>query len=203
VIDEFAKQYLHDELRWVRGSLLRKLDGLSEYDIRRPLTRTGTNLLGLVKHLTLSEWRYFGSTFNRPFPGPVPSFDHPGYANRDYLWVPEGKSRAQVIDGYERAREHADATIDALPIEAPGHVPWWPQPDVKLFNVLVHVITETHRHAGYFAKNRRINRIQFHTADCGRRSRLGRAPNHGRKRSEGLPKEQLSAPGGSRDPLRE
>jgi len=111
VIDEFAKQYLHDELRCVRGSLLRKLDGLSEYDIRRPLTRTGTNLLGLVKHLTLSEWRYFGSTFNRPFPGPVPSFDHPGYANRDYLWVPEGKSRAQVIDGYERARGCHDRRI--------------------------------------------------------------------------------------------
>jgi hypothetical protein len=32
--------------------MLWKLDGLSEYDIRRPLERTGTNLLGLIKHLT-------------------------------------------------------------------------------------------------------------------------------------------------------
>jgi Protein of unknown function (DUF664) len=50
MIDEFAKAYLHDDLQWARTSLVGKLDGLSEYDIRRPLTLTGTNLLGLVKH---------------------------------------------------------------------------------------------------------------------------------------------------------
>ena len=48
MIDEFAKEHLHDHLRWVREALVWKLDGLSEYDIRRPLTPTGTNLLGLV-----------------------------------------------------------------------------------------------------------------------------------------------------------
>ena len=45
--------------------------------------------------------------------------------------------------------EHSDATIAALDIDAPGHVPWWPRPDVMLFNALVHVLTETHRHAGH------------------------------------------------------
>ena len=45
-----------------------KLDGLSEYDIRRPLTATGTNLLGLVKHNAVWEARYFGEVFDRPFP---------------------------------------------------------------------------------------------------------------------------------------
>jgi len=55
VINDFAKGYLHEDLRWVRQSVLDKLDGLSEYDVRRPLTRTGTNLLGLVKHLTLRK----------------------------------------------------------------------------------------------------------------------------------------------------
>lgn len=149
MIDDFAKQYLHDELRSVRTALLRKLDGLSEYDIRRPLTATGTNLLGLVKHLTFSEARYFGQIFDRPFRTPLPSFDDPGYANRDYMWVPAAETRGAVIDGYAQACEHADATIDALPIDAAGHVPWWPRPDVKLFNVMVHVITETHRHTGH------------------------------------------------------
>ena len=38
-------------LQDARATLLWKLEGLSEYDIRRPLTPTGTNLLGLVKHL--------------------------------------------------------------------------------------------------------------------------------------------------------
>ena len=40
-------------------------------------------------------------------------------------------------------------TIDTLAIDAPGHVPWWPGPDVKLFNILVHILTETNRHAGH------------------------------------------------------
>jgi hypothetical protein len=149
VIDAFAKEYLHDNLRWARADLLGKLDGLPEYDVRRPLTRTGTNLLGLVRHLTLSEARYFGAVFDRPYPEPVPTFDDPGFANRDHLWVTERESRADVVDGYQRACRHADATIAALPVDAPGHVPWWPRPDVMLFNVLVHVVTETNRHLGH------------------------------------------------------
>ena len=59
------------------------------------------------------------------------------------------ETREQIIDLYRRAWEHADATINALPIDAPGHVPWWPRPDVKLFNIMVHVLTETTRHAGH------------------------------------------------------
>ncbi len=34
-----------------REALLWKLDGLSELDIRHPMAPTGTNLLGLVKHV--------------------------------------------------------------------------------------------------------------------------------------------------------
>ena len=126
VIDDFAKAYLHDNLRWARESLLFKLDGLSEYDVRRPLTRTGTNLLGLVKHLGLSESRYLGEIVGRPFPEPLPRFDDPDYANHDHMWVTEQESRADVIDGYHRACRHADATIEALQIDAPGFVPWCP-----------------------------------------------------------------------------
>lgn len=136
-------------LRWARASLLGKLDGLSEYDVRRPLSRTGTNLLGLVKHMTLGEARYFGAIFGRPYPEPIPTFDDPGFHNRDHMWVGADESRADVIATYTRACRHADATIDALPIDTPGHVPWWPRPDVKLFNVLVHVVTETNRHLGH------------------------------------------------------
>ena len=75
MIDEFAKEYLHDNLRWVREALVWKLDGLCEYDIRRPLTSTGTNLLGLVKHSATWEARYFGEVFGRPFPEPLPRWD--------------------------------------------------------------------------------------------------------------------------------
>ena len=103
MIDDFAKQYLHDDLRAARQSLLTKLDGLSEYDARRPLTKTGTNLLGLVKHVTLTEARYFGAIFGRPFPRALPSFDDPDYANTDHLWVTEAESRADIVGGYQQA----------------------------------------------------------------------------------------------------
>ena len=59
-----------DDLRGVRDTMLWKLEGLGEYDVRRPLSLTGTNLLGLVKHLSITEAWYFGEVFGRPFPEP-------------------------------------------------------------------------------------------------------------------------------------
>ena len=148
VIDDFAKEYLHGDLREIREVMLGKLDGLSEYDVRRPLTGTGTNLLGLVKHLSTWEARYFGEVFERPFPEPLPRWDDESERGTD-LWVTEHETRAEIVDRYRRVWDHADATINALAIDAPGRVPWWPRPDVKLFNVLVHMLTETSRHAGH------------------------------------------------------
>jgi hypothetical protein len=148
MIDDFAKEYLHSDLREVRETMLWKLEGLTEYDARRPLTPTGTNLLGLIKHLSNTEARYFGDVFGRPFPERLPWWDEDADYGID-KWATENESRAEIVDRYRRAWEHSDATIGALDIDAAGHVPWWPRPDVKLFNVLVHVLTETNRHAGH------------------------------------------------------
>ncbi|GIG63152.1 hypothetical protein Lfu02_75240 [Longispora fulva] len=148
MMDAFAKEYLHGDLRGIREALVWKLDGLGEYDVRRPLTRTGTNLLGLVKHLSLTESRYFGEVFGRPFPAPLPRWDDPAARGVD-MWATEWETREEIVDRYRRVWEHSDATIDALTIDAPGFVPWWPRPDVKLFNILVHVLAETSRHAGH------------------------------------------------------
>jgi hypothetical protein len=148
MIDAYAKNYLHNDLRWIREAMLSKLDGLSEYDIRRPLTSTGTNLLGLIKHLSFWEARYFGEVFDRPFPEPLPRWDDEAERGAD-MWVTEHETRAEIVDRYRRVWDHADATIDALALDAPGHVPWWPRPEVKLFNILVHILTETSRHAGH------------------------------------------------------
>ncbi|HEY2791370.1 MAG TPA: DUF664 domain-containing protein, partial [Micromonosporaceae bacterium] len=79
----------------------------------------------------------------RPFPEQLPRWDGTDF------WATEHESRDEIVDRYRRACAHADATISALPIDAAGHVPWWPRPDVKLFNVMVHVLTETSRHAGH------------------------------------------------------
>lgn len=147
MIDEFAKEYLHHDLRQIRETMLWKLDGLPEYDVRRPLTATGTNLLGLVKHLSLTEARYFGEVFDRPFPEPLPRWD--AADDGTDMWASEHETREEIIGRYRRVWEHSDATIGALAIDSPGHVPWWPRPDVKLFNILVHVLAETSRHAGH------------------------------------------------------
>ena len=148
MIDEFAKEYLHSDLRELREALVWKLDGLSEADIRRPLVASGTNLLGLVKHLTLSESRYFGEVFGRPFPEPMSRWDDPAARGLD-MRATEQESREDIVGRYQRVWAHSDATISSLAVDARGHVPWWPRPDVMLFNVLVHVLTETARHAGH------------------------------------------------------
>jgi len=148
MIDEFAKEYLHGDLRWIREAMVWKLEGLGEYDMRRPLTATGTNLLGLVKHLATWEARYLGEVFDRPFPEPMPRWDDAAEYGAD-LWATEDETREEIFDRYRRVWAHSDATITALDIDAPGHVPWWPRPNVKLFNILVHVLTETNRHAGH------------------------------------------------------
>jgi hypothetical protein len=137
-------RYLQD----TRGALLWKLDGLSEYDVRRPLVPTGTNLLGLVKHLASVEIGYFGDTFGRPFTGPLPWDEEDPTSD---LFATSAESREFITGLYRQAWAHSDATIEALELDATGRVPWWPadRNEVTLHRVLVHVIAETSQHAGH------------------------------------------------------
>jgi hypothetical protein len=140
------QRYLHV----ARDAMMWKLEGLSEYDVRRPVTPTGTNLLGLVKHLASVEAGYLGVTFDRPFPEPLPWWDDDAEPNAD-MWATLEESREQIVGLYHRAWAHSDATIDALPLDASGHVPWWPEErrEVTLHRVLIHLIAETDRHVGH------------------------------------------------------
>jgi uncharacterized damage-inducible protein DinB len=144
-----AKADLHRYLQDAREALLWKLDGLSEYDIRRPMVPTGTNLLGLVKHVASVELGYFGDTFGRPFGERLPWLEHDAEPNAD-MWATVDESREQITDLYRRAWAHSDATISALALGSVGHVPWWPddRSEVTLHKILVHMIAETDRHAG-------------------------------------------------------
>jgi Protein of unknown function (DUF664) len=144
------KADLHRYLQIAREALLWKLDGLSEYDIRRPMVPTGTNLLGLVKHVASVEFGYFGDTFERPYDEHLPWLDEGAEPNAD-LWATVDESREAIIGLYHRAWAHSDATIDALDLDAVGHVPWWPDDhsEVTLHTILVHMIAETDRHAGH------------------------------------------------------
>jgi uncharacterized damage-inducible protein DinB len=137
-------------LQAARDALVWKLDGLSEYDVRRPMTPTGTNLLGVVKHVASVEAGYLGECFGRPFPEPLPWMDEEAEPNAD-MWAGPEESMADIVGLYRRVWGHSDATVAALDLEAPGAVPWWREGarEVTLHRILVHMIAETERHAGH------------------------------------------------------
>src|ERR1700722_5413086 len=145
-----AKTDLRRYLQEAREALLWKLEGLSEYDVRRPLVRTGTNLLGLVKHVASVEFGSFGETFGRPSGEPLPWFEADAEPNAD-MWATVDESREQIVALYHRAWVPSDATINALDLDAIGHVPWWPKDrnEVTLHHILVRIVAETNRHAGH------------------------------------------------------
>jgi len=144
------KAILHSYLRTRRADLLGKLEGLDEYDCRRPLTPTGTNLLGLVKHVASVELGYFGEVFGRPAPKELPWLDDKAEPDAD-LWVTPKETREQIVELHRFSAEHSDVTIEALPLGAPGAVPWWPEErrHVTLHQILVHMCVETAQHLGH------------------------------------------------------
>jgi hypothetical protein len=148
--DDGARAHLQRYLQSGRDALVWKLEGLGEYDVRRPLTPTGTNLLGLLKHLAYVEMGYFGPTFGRAVPEVEQWLTDDVEANAD-MWATADESRADVLALYRRAWAVTDATVEELPLDAGGEVAWWPveRRTVTLHQILVHVIAETHRHAGH------------------------------------------------------
>ena len=147
-----VKDELHRTLRGARAVMVAKLDGLDEYDRRRPVTPTGTNLLGLVKHLAGVEYGYLGESVGRPPPQPLP-------------WVADGSiwdgrrhvgHRRRVERGARRRcttgrAPTATATIEALDLDAPASVPHWPadRRATTLGVLLIRVVAETAQHAGH------------------------------------------------------
>ncbi|MBC7724184.1 MAG: DinB family protein, partial [Burkholderiaceae bacterium] len=146
--ESMMKATLHKYLQEGRDALLVKLEGLGEYDLRRPLVPTGTNLLGVVKHVASTEAGYLGDVFGRPFPEPLPWILPEAEDNAD-MWATVDQSKEDIVGLYRRVWVHSDATIAALGLDAPGRVPWWTTQEVDLHRILVHVIAETHRHAGH------------------------------------------------------
>jgi len=128
----------HDAMVW-------KLDGLSEYDVRRPLTPTGTNLLGLVKHLALVELGYFTMVFDRPMGVDVPDDAMTGHAD---MYATADESRQDILALFGHARAQAAATINDLDLDHRGHVPWWGE-EVTLQWIIIHMTAEIHRHLGH------------------------------------------------------
>jgi uncharacterized damage-inducible protein DinB len=139
------KGELHRSLQATRQALLSRLEGLGEFDLRRPMTPTGTNLLGLVKHLADLEYIYLGASFGRP----LAPWDE-SYPEAD-MWARPEESSQSILGLYHRARAHADMTIAELELDAPGSVAHWDEADrqTTLGAMLVYMVWETAQHAGH------------------------------------------------------
>jgi hypothetical protein len=145
------KAELHRKLQASRVVLLSKLDDLSEYDRRRPLTPTGTNLLGLVKHLAGLEYLYLGESLGYPAPERMSWIDDGSIWQGADMWATPEESSEYITGLYRRACAHADDVVAALDLDAPGSVAHWPadRRDTTLGVLLIRMVAETAQHAGH------------------------------------------------------
>ena len=145
------KEELHRKLQASRAVLLAKLGNLSEYDRRRPMTPTGTNLLGLVKHLAGLEYGYLGESLGYPAPESMPWIEDGSIWQGADMWAKASESSEYITSLYRRACAHADGVIAALDLEAPASVAHWPEDrrDTTLGVLLIRMVAETAQHAGH------------------------------------------------------
>jgi hypothetical protein len=143
VINDDLRHYLQQS----RDAVLRALDGVSDYDARRPVTPSGTNLLGLVKHLAGVEAGYLGACVGRPVPFP---WDDDAWESGD-MWATADESRDQIVGLYREVWRNSDAAIAELPLDAPAFVEWWPpeRQHTTLGHLLARMLAETAQHAGH------------------------------------------------------
>jgi hypothetical protein len=137
------KESLRASLGAHRRAVRWKLDGLSDDQLRQPMTSSGTNLLGLVKHLGGAEYSWFCETFGRavePYPF---DFDVEG----SDLRVEPGETTSDIIEFYSRACDAADGVLAESSLDEVGTS--YSGSAVSLRWVLIHMLAETARHAGH------------------------------------------------------
>jgi Protein of unknown function (DUF664) len=145
------KETLVEYLQSARDALVWKVEGLSDYDARRPMTPTGTNLLGLVKHLAGLEYEYLGASFGRPAPETLSWVEDGSIWDNADMWARPDESSEFLVGLYQRAAAHADQTVEALTLETPGIVAHWPEDrrHTTLGVLLIRMVAETAQHGGH------------------------------------------------------
>jgi uncharacterized damage-inducible protein DinB len=134
-----------------RENLINTLDGLSDYDVRRPMTPSGTSLLGLVKHVATVEIGYFGDCVGRAFPEPIPWENEEAFEAGEDMYALADESREMLLDLYRKSWAFGDKNIRELGLDARADVQWWPEDrtPTTLGYLLVHMLSETAHHAGH------------------------------------------------------
>ena len=130
-------------LRYLRGAVIRKIDGLSEADARWTPEGGLTPLIGIVNHLTHVEWRWIDGAM---------------------LGVETNRSETEFTPGPELTvdaaitlyRARGAATDSAVWSIATLSQPTKLGDGTDLRFVLVHLINETARHAGHADATRQL-----------------------------------------------
>lgn len=107
------------------------------------------NLIGIVKHALNTEVVYFGPTFGREWPTSEELVPAGGSDPQADWYATAQESAAGVVDLYRRVQAFADETIQALPLDALGHVAHWGGAEVTLHEIMVHKTVDLQRHAGH------------------------------------------------------
>jgi uncharacterized damage-inducible protein DinB len=140
----------HGYLQESRRTVLSCVEGLGDYELRHPMTPTGTNLLGVVKHLIGIEAGYLGACLGRPLGRPLPWIDEESAEpNRD-MWATADESKEHIVGLYVEAAAHSDAVLAEVGLDAPARVPWWPEGSRQTTAgaLLARVLKDTAMHAG-------------------------------------------------------
>jgi hypothetical protein len=136
------KEMLGEYLDFFRATMKWKVEGLGEEDARRPMTPSGTNLLGMVKHLAYVERWWFQDVFagrdcSYPWTDDDPDAD---------FRIEPGETIASVFELYDGECAESRRIAEAASLEAVaerrrdrGYALRW---------IVVHMIEETARHAG-------------------------------------------------------
>jgi hypothetical protein len=142
------KAALHAHLKQARDSLIWKVEGLTEADRRRPMTPTGTNLIGIVKHMTWIESWYLCEFFSRQRPRLEWEWEvDADWGHHGHMYAKPEETTEELIAAYRAATAAADRTIEDLELDATGK--HWSGATVSLRSMLLTVLLDTTRHAGH------------------------------------------------------
>lgn len=140
------REYLND----AREAILWKCEGLSDAQARKPLTPTGTHVMGLLLHLALTESQYFISCLGREIENPIIRGIINAEDAQGAFLPPPKLTLVDVVKIYRETTAAADAVLDELELDSPAVVQWWiKHRHTTVERLLVHMIAESHRHAGH------------------------------------------------------
>lgn len=125
-----------------RQSMLWKLEGLTEEQLRWKHEPSGMSLLGLLKHLTRVEQTWFA--------GRLAGEETDGDSHTDEAWTPTSEETFEVLaDKYRTAYTRSNEIAMSLPMDQLTLTPGSSGENVTLQWVLMHMLEETARHLGH------------------------------------------------------